>query len=344
MAMTERENLLRVIEGKEPGWVPRMGTLQHSYDPENHPPCVEGARAELFPPQTTASGGRIDMFGVEYTPTEDTGGQALPTPNRFIMEDIRKWGDIIKLPSQDGIDWRAVGEKATEHIDRTQSLVQYGGGGGFFMPLMNTMGFTEGLCALHEEPEACLEFFDYLATYYEVAINKLIDIIKPDIWRVGDDTAAAQRPFISAKMYREMIKPFHARVCKIAYERGLPIDMHCCGRCEDFIDDWRDFGVTMWNPAQVSNDLLGIKKKYGNKFVLTGCWDSQGPAGWYESSEEVVRQAVHDCIDTYAPGGGFCFWASYYGPKEDKKVTDHAFWITDEYNKYGRNFYKNGGY
>jgi hypothetical protein len=78
--------------------------------------------------------------------------------------------------------------------------------------------------------------------------------------------------------------------------------MHCCGRCEDFIEDWMSFGVSSWNPAQVMNDLAGIKKKYGNKMALIGCWDSSGPASWSGSSEDLVRQAVRDCIDRYAPG------------------------------------------
>ena len=90
MAMTEKENLLRVIKGEEPAWVPRLGTLQHKTDPENHPPACVGAMVELFPPKRGPSGGRIDMFGVEYSPTEDTGGQELPTPNKFIMEDVKK--------------------------------------------------------------------------------------------------------------------------------------------------------------------------------------------------------------------------------------------------------------
>ena len=343
MPMTERENLLRVIEGKEPAWVPRKGTLQHKEDPENHPyPCMD-VRAELFPPKKGPSGGRIDMFGVEYSPTEDTGGQELPTPNRFILDDVRKWKDVIKLPSLDGMDWRAIADKAAAHIDRTQSCVQMGAPAGFFMPLMNTMGFTEGLCALQEEPEAVMEFYDHLATYYETAISNLIDYIKPDIFRLSDDIATAQRPFISLETYRNVIKPFTSRVAKFAMDRGLPVDMHCCGRCEDFIEDWRDMGVNIWNPAQVSNDLAGIKKKYGNSFILTGCWNSQGPAGWYGAEEEVVRQAVRDCIDSYAPGGGFCFWASYYGPSDDPEVINHARWITDEYNKYGRTFYQKQG-
>jgi hypothetical protein len=145
-------------------------------------------------------------------------------------------------------------------------------------------------------------------------------------------------------MYRELIKPFHARLAAIANDNGVPIDMHNCGRCEDFIEDWRDMNVRMWNPAQVVNDLKGIKAKYGNSLVLCGCWDSQGPAGWSDAGEELIRSEVRKCIDTYAPGGGFMFWGSIYGPQQsDPRVQQRMEWMTDEYDKYGRTFYQRNG-
>ncbi len=42
---------------------------------------------------------------------------------------------------------------------------------------------------------------------------------------------------------------------------GVPVDMHDCGRCEDFIPDWIEFGVRMMESAQVMNDLVGIQEK-----------------------------------------------------------------------------------
>jgi hypothetical protein len=52
-----------------------------------------------------------------------------------------------------------------------------------------------------------------------------------------------------------------------------------------------------------------------------------------------VRAAVRECIDRYAPGGGFCFWGSSYGPVDDVRTEDRKRWIMDEYEKYGRTFY-----
>lgn len=54
----------------------------------------------------------------------------------------------------------------------------------------------------------------------------------------------------------------------------------------------------------------------------------------------MVRQAVRDCIDTYAPGGGFVFWASSYGAQDDQDFLNKARWITEEYDAYGRTFYQ----
>jgi uroporphyrinogen-III decarboxylase len=205
---------------------------------------------------------------------------------------------------------------------------------------MNMMGFTNGLIAMYEEPESVHELFDYLADWYSIGIKNCIDRFPVDIFTVGDDTAAQKNPFISPQTYRELIKPYVTRISQFAMDRGLPVMMHDCGRCEDSIDDWRDFGVKSWNPAQIYNDLDSIKKKYGNSLVLIGCWDSQGEAGYIDASEDVVRQAVRDTIDRFAPGGGFMFWGSIYGAVDDPRVDNKRKWMTDEYERYREHPYK----
>jgi uroporphyrinogen-III decarboxylase len=187
---------------------------------------------------------------------------------------------------------------------------------------------------MYEEPELVMELYEYLSdfycTVYENQLKYWGDLI--DVFNITDDTATATNPFISPERYQRMVKPYHARLGKFAQDRGIHAQMHNCGRCEDFIDDWIDFGIDSWNPAQIVNDLDGIKLKYGNKMVLIGCWDSQGPVGWPYSGEEVVKKAVHK-------GGGFMFYGSSYGlddePTENKKK-----WITEAYEDYRADPYK----
>jgi hypothetical protein len=353
--MTEKENFMRVINGQEPAWAPRFDLGMPGMD-------VPGPATKHYPPNVAigydiggmkpdGKGNFIDMFGVSHTPTAETGGMMQPTPNVHILKDIRTWRDVIKLPSLEGYDWEGQAKKALDTLDAglkakgldrnmVATIFSSGLGQSYFVNLANFMGMTEALCAYLEEPEAVSELFSYMADYADTIVQNGLKYLKPDVFMTADDTATATNPFISRKTWQELIMPYHARQAFLARNAGVPVMMHCCGRCEDFIEDWMSFGVSSWNPAQVMNDLAGIKKKYGNKLVLIGCWDSSGPASWRGASEELVRQAVRDCIDRYAPGGGFMFWADLVGSPSEPDYDDRKRWITEEYEAYREHPYQ----
>jgi len=334
--ITEKENLMMFMRGEQPAWVPRYAVTP---DPNSkYPPAMLAVVPAFMNERKTPEGG-FDIFGVEFIATADTGGMALPVPNKFILDDITKWRDIIKTPDISGLDWEAMAKKDLAHINRSETAVTQYVHVGYFQQLMAFMGFSEGLCAMYEEPDEVLALFEYLCDFFTDVTKKCIEYYKPDIVELTDDTATALNPFISVDMCRKLVKPFHKAQMQPAVDAGLPIFMHNCGRCEDFIEDWFDCGVVAWNPAQVMNDLDGIKKKYGNKLGLCGCWDSSGAVGWPGATEEMIKQAVRDTIDRFAPGGGFCFWGSAYGPVGDKETDDRKRWLTEEYDRYGRTFY-----
>lgn len=336
--MTEKENFLKATRGEMPEWVPRYLTMPGK--DSRYKPAVSAVFPSFLSANRNPDGSGKDVFGVEYTPTDSTGGMALPSPGKFLIDDITKWRDVIKVPDLSGIDWAKMAANDLKNIDRDNTALEMGTHFGYFQHLMAFMGFSEGLMDMYEEPDEVYELFDYLADFYDEVLKKSIEYYKPDLVLINDDTATAKNPFFSLEMYRKTVKPFQMRQGRIVMNAGLPIDMHNCGRCEDFIEDWFDFGVTMWNPAQVMNDLIGIKKKYGRKLTLIGCWDSSGPPAWPGASEELVRTAVRECLDMFAPNGGFCFWGSVYGAtSNDAEAKQRAEWMTDEYNKYGRTFY-----
>ncbi|MBE6037837.1 MAG: veratrol--corrinoid protein metyltransferase [Anaerofustis stercorihominis] len=343
--VTERENFLMIMRGEQPLWVPRNTSANGPQDPYQKYPSVKqriGSSAALSPYPPTPEGNRVDEWGVEYVSTEDTGGMALPKPGVFKLEDITKWHEVVKAPDLSDVNWELTCQRDLEaaKLDREKYIINTGVGGlGYFQLLMELMGFTEGMCAMHEEPEYVKELFEYMSDYYTTIIDNTIDYFKPDIVGLTDDTATANDPFMSLEMFRELLKPFYAKELKSTLDRGIPVEIHNCGRCEDHIEDWFDLGVIGWNPAQTMNDLKGIKAKYGNKLFLCGCWDSSGPVGWPDATEEMVREAVRETIDTYAKGGGFVFWGSVYGPKGDPYTENKKRWMTEELESYGRTFY-----
>jgi len=339
--VTEKENLLMLFRGEQPEWVPRYTFFP---EPDGKPIPIAMIMPGILAQGMMTPGPSKDIWGVTYVPVYEANNAKLPEPNNFILKDIRKWRDVIKAPDLSGIDWEAMAKKDLErlNIDRSQTALSFGLHMGFFQNLMAFMGFSEGLCAMFEEPEEVKALFEYMCDFYCEVARKCIDYYKPDVYGICDDTAAWKSPFISPEMYRELVKPYAARQASIGTERGLPVEMHDCGRCEDFIDDWRDFGVVAWNPAQLSNDLLAIKKKYGRSLVICGGWDILGELADPDVTEEVVKESVCKAIDTYAPGGGYVFCGAYLGPAGDKKTEAKNRWIREAVDTYGKTFYKKG--
>ena len=337
--MTEKENFMMLLRGEQPEWVPRYTFFP---EPDGRPVPTLMIMPGFLAGNMIVPGPVKDVWGVTYVPVAEAGNAKLPEPNNFILKDIRKWRDVIKAPDISVIDWEAMAKKDLERlgINRNETVLIFGLHVGYFQNLMAFMGFSEGLCAMYEEPEEVKALMDYLCDFYTEVGMRCIDFYKPDIVNICDDTAAWKSPFISPEMYRELVKPYAARQAAIGTDRGLPIEMHDCGRCEDFIDDWRDFGVVIWNPAQTSNDLAAIKRKYGNSLVICGGWDIVGVLANPDVDEETVKASVYQSIDTYAPGGGYAFCGLFLGPAGDEKTALKNKWIMEAVDTYGRTFYK----
>lgn len=258
-----------------------------------------------------------------------------------MLTSITKWHDIIKAPDTSCYDWDMLAKKDLErwNIDREQTALTLVLNTGYFQGLMSFMGFTEGLCALAEEPEECQALLEYMSDFYLDYLDHIIDYIKPDILAITDDIATWSNPFISPDLYHKMLKPLYAKYAQRAIDRNIPIDMHCCGRCEDFIDDWMDFGVNAWQPAQVSNNLLAIKRKYGRKLAICGGFDMTSELVDENCTKEAVVEAVKQTIDKLAPGGGYCFYANFLGDPNDIVVQRKNAWVRETVREYGANYY-----
>jgi hypothetical protein len=286
----------------------------------------------------------VDAWGVPYVANEETGFAGLPKPGAFMLQDITEWEKVVKAPKYPDefftADWEAMAKKDLEKIDRSQTAVLAMGGFMPFQQVVAFMGFTEGLCALVEEPDAVKDMLNYITDYYLPINERIIEYYKPDIVYLLDDTAAKDAPFFSLEIYRDIFKPIYQRLTKMAFERGIPLQFHNCGRCEDFIPDMIDFGVRFWDPAQTKNDLLGIKEKYGKQFGIVGGFDFVPPAD-RDATEEEVREYVRGILDKYAPGGGYHFCGGVLGRADKMEQTMKMNgWVQDEVAKHGATIYK----
>ena len=338
--LTEKENYLMLLSGEQPEWVP-----QYTFVPipgSVKPVATHMHEPPILVPHRVNNGGN-DIWGVNYVPTYETGNALLPEPDNFILKDIRQWRDVIKAPDISGIDWEDMVKKHLEQsgIDRSQTALALNLHFGYFQHLMSFMGFSEGLVAMYEEPDEVMDLFTYISDFFIEVAENVIDLYKPEVLTLMDDTAAWGASFISPQMYRDMLVPFHDRWAKMGRDRGLKMTMHNCGKCESILDYLVEMGINSWDPAQTCNDLEAVKAKYGNKLVIAGGWDARGRLLDPDVTDEEIIASVEETFNKYAPGGGFMWCGGFLGPFDDEEVQRKNNVLHSAVERLSQSFYKN---
>jgi uroporphyrinogen decarboxylase len=129
-----------------------------------------------------------------------------------------------------------------------------------------------------------------------------------DIIKIGDDLGTEKSLMISAKMYREILKPIHADFIDFIKARTrAKVLFHSDGDVAPLIEDFIEIGVDILNPIQTSagtmSDLPALKKRFGSNIVFCGGIDSRRILPHGTVAE--VRDEVRRVIDIMGPGGGY---------------------------------------
>ena len=316
MKLTEKQNYLMMLNGEQPEYIPKYSFGKMPGGPA---PCSQMFEPPIIIQHRLNKGGK-DVWGVNYVATYETGEALLPEPNNFILKDIRQWRDVIKAPDLSGVDWEKMVKNDLErvNIDRNETALALNLHFGYFQHLMSFMGFSEGMMAMFEEPEEVKELLNYVCDFFIEVGEKTIDLYKPDILTLMDDTAAWANPFISRDMYEEFLVPCHDRWAKMGRDRGLKMTMHNCGKCESIVDLLVGMGINLWEPAQTCNDLDKVKKE--GKICIGGGWDGRGRLLEADVTDEEIIESVRASVNRLAHGGGYAWMGHFLGAMDDMEV------------------------
>ena len=324
--MNPKENYLTMLRGEIPEYIPSMYEQRSLRITE-----------DLLTPVYAPNGPIVTKLGVTYVGSPDLMNGAMPKPGCIILEDITKWRDCIHAPDLTDFDWEDYYTKKLKDLDRREKILPVVGG-DYFLTLISFMGFENAMIALYEEPEEVKALLEYVSEYYLKVLKEQIYWLKPDTMTLMDDDAALRAPFFSVPMYQEFFKPFHKLHCDMALDNGMLIERHDCGRSESFVPDWVEMGVRAWTPAQTTNDLVSIKKRFVGKMAICGAWDSQK---WNNCTDmEELRAALIEYVDTFAPGGGFTYSAMAMGRPDDPLGETRRNVVREVYDTYARDYYK----
>jgi uroporphyrinogen decarboxylase len=139
------------------------------------------------------------------------------------------------------------------------------------------------------------------AGLWETFLNVVGDYV--DFVETADDLAGQMGPMISPHMYRELVKPAHAKQFDaIRRSTNAKIFFHSDGALMPLIDDLIDIGMDILNPLQPIPGLMEpeiLRERYGERLIFHGGLDVQTllPKG----SPEEVRSTVRHYLDTLGP-------------------------------------------
>jgi uroporphyrinogen decarboxylase len=140
---------------------------------------------------------------------------------------------------------------------------------------------------------------------YLDAVGDYVDVIQ-----VNDDLGTQNGTQLSPDLYREMVKPYHARLWGMIKQRcDKPLLLHSCGSIYDLLPDLIEIGVDAINPVQVSAAKMDgalLKREFGRDLAFWGggC-DTQHVLGG--GTPEQVRDEVRYRVEQFADDGGFIF-------------------------------------
>ncbi len=289
--MNKRENYLALLNHEPVDWIP---VLIADW-------AWVGGQAETW--ENGPAGGGLDGFGNGWIPTSSAAGQPALDPFNIPLEDPCDWQDVVKFPDLDAIDWEKYAEEQLAPWNRDEMVIEYHTWNSVFLRATHLLGFENALCAFIEEPEAMFDLCDAIADYKIRLLERVKKYINPDSYVHYDDVATGKSLFMSDDVYRKFIKPAHKKMNDAARAMDIIPVSHICGKCESIIEDVIEEGAVAWQAAQPSNDICGIIEKYGDKLAVIGGYDTQGPAGMADCSDEMCVAEVARCMDEYAKYG-----------------------------------------
>jgi uroporphyrinogen decarboxylase len=190
--------------------------------------------------------------------------------------------------------------------------------------------FSQGLLQFAAQLEGSVRFFTNLALdpyraewilekllelkfrFYRAALGRLGR--KVDVVCESDDLGHQHSQWISADMFRKVIKPRYTSLfSSIKKESGAKVLFHSCGAIYPLIPEIADMGADILNPVQVGaagmGDTRKLKREFGDALTFWGAGVDVQQTLPFESPSR-VEDEVRRRIEDLAPGGGFVFAAT----------------------------------
>ena len=312
--ITPRENMMRVMKGEQPMWLPNMNRDMNIVCPDMMP----DASARAF--------GGIDWFGVDWQ-YEPLTKAAMVRPGTRRLSDITKWREELVFPDLNDLDWEKDSKELYHMLpnDRFTYFIIYN---GIFERLADLTSFEDAFCYLLEEQEELTAFFDKMIEWYIGLIKIARTYYHADMILFHDDMGTQRAPFFSPEIYEELFIPQYQKLTGAVHEQGMFIALHSCGNVRRQIPNFITAGFDAWEGQEGVMDKDEIMETFGDQLVQIGQYQISG-----DLTDEEAVEALRHMIETRGRKGRCAYRIRDNRPR--KGNTD----LEDEMYRCSRKFY-----
>jgi len=199
---------------------------------------------------------------------------ATPEHVDFTVKGRAAWEELIQpqlMPERRRIAFEAY-RKAKERARQAQRFFVWSGVNVFEI-IKDVTGHEYMLMGMALDPDWVK---DMALTYAQLTVDLQEILFAEEGWPDGiwyyEDMGYKQHPFMSPRMYRDIIQPAHALTVGLAKAHKTPVIMHSCGYVAPLLPGMIDAGIDCLQVIEVKAgmDLLKLYQDFGDRLSFMG--------------------------------------------------------------------------
>jgi uroporphyrinogen decarboxylase len=183
-----------------------------------------------------------------------------------------------------------------------------------FEIIKDVCGHQFMLIGMADDPDWVRDMAD---TYARLTVELQEILFAEEGWPDGiwyyEDMGFKHRPFMSPRMYREIMLPGHKTSIGFAKSKKLPVILHSCGYVEPLIPGLLEAGIDCLQVIEVKAgmDLLKLYKQYGEVLSFMGGIDVRT---LYTNDHAIIDQELESKIPTVKGHYGYVLHSDHSIP------------------------------
>jgi len=337
MALSHRENYLRMARFEGPEWMPCAVAISGATWTQlrgeledvlvRHPILFPGfekgqrdwskAEAELFRAERTQFTDNWGcVWGVEIDGLEGiVYGHPLDDWSKL---DTWRAPDPLTQADRAPMDWETH-RRNTAAAKEQGSLTAGGMGHGFlFMRLYYLRGFENLMVDIGTDEPKLQELIGLITDHTEVVVRQWLGM-GVDVMEFAEDLGLQDRSALSPAQFAKWVTPAYQRVMQPCRGAGALVALHSDGHVMELMDEFIRCGVDIINPQDLVNGIDNLAREVKGRMCIRLDIDRQSivPFG--------TRQEIHDLIEEEvrklgSPQGGLEMICGVYPPTPAENV------------------------